>query len=158
MKERFAPLDIPKPAPFNTYERYDTFSDVVHPEHLSVIDYLDLNSEVYLVGTEIDAIFRKLTTGIAIIGLQKPPATVIYGKNGEKKSYSRDLAYGGAFTAKRAVLYISLGQNICKLVYVKTPAQKTLNPDNMMWSYSFDNNGYFTNIQRYYGENQASQR
>jgi len=150
LKERLAPLDIPEPAPFNTYERYDNFADIIVPDHLSVIDYLDLNSEVYLVGTEIDAIFRKLGK-CAIIGLQKPPPTVTFVK-GVKKVIERDLAYGGGFTAKRAVLYISLSSHKCKLVYVKTPADHTIKPNNMTWTYEFDETGYFTNIQRYYGD------
>ena len=138
MNERFQPLGIPNPAPFNAYERYDNFSDVIKPTHVSVIDYLDFNSEVYLVGEEIDLIFRKKTTGVAIIGLQKPPG--------------RDLAYGGAFSAKRAILYISLGNKTLKLLYVKNPAQKGVNPNNMSWSYRFDGDGYFKDIQRVYTE------
>ncbi len=152
LKERLTPLNIPVPAPFNAYERYDNFADVVDPgaDHISVIDYLDFNSEVYLVGTEIDNIFRKIN-GCAIIGLQKPPPSVTYIK-GVKKVIDRDLAYGGGFTAKRAVLYISLSARKCKLVYVKTPANPKVKPDNMMWTYEFDDSGYFSNIQRYYGE------
>ncbi len=150
IKERFAPLNIPEPAPFNVYERYDSFADVIHPEHLSVIDYLDTNSEVYLVGAEIDAIFRKLT-GVAIIGLQKPPPTVTYVR-GVRTVYDRDLAYGGGFTAKRAILYITMGSHKLKLLYVKTPVNPRVNPNNMQWQYSFDGSGYFTDIQRYYGE------
>ena len=147
MKERFEPLDIPEPAPFNAYMRYDNFADVIHPDHISVIDYLDLNSEVYLVGAEIDAIFRKLKSGVAIIGLQKPPPYATFIK-GVKKVIERDLAYGGGFTAKRAVLYISLSNHKLKLVYVKTPAKKNVFPDNIQWTYSFNEQGYFINIQR----------
>ncbi len=154
LKERLTPLDIPEPAPFNTYERYDNFADVIEPDHFSVIDYLDTNSEVYLVGSEIDAIFRKLTTGCAIIGLQKPPPSVTYVK-GVKKVIERDLAYGGGFTAKRAVLYISLSSHKCKLVYVKTPTNPKVNPKNMTWTYDFDETGYFTSIEPYYGENEG---
>ena len=150
LKERFAPLNIPEPAPFNTYERYDNFADVVDPEHLTVIDYLDFNSEVYLVGTEIDNIFRKINCA-AIIGLQKPPPSVAFVK-GVKKVIDRDLAYGGGFTAKRAVLYISLSSRKCKLVYVKTPANPKVKPNNMTWSYDFNEDGYFCNIQRCYGD------
>ena len=149
MKERFEPLNIPTPAPFKVYERYDNFADVINPDHISVIDYLDLNSEVYLVGTEIDAIFRKLKTGVAIVGLQKPPPVKTFFK-GKEKMVERDLAYGGGFSAKRAVLYISLGLHRLKLVYVKNPAKQRVKPDNMTWSYDFDGSGYFVNIQRYY--------
>ncbi len=150
-KLRCAPLNIPRPAPFKVYERYDNFADVIDPERLSIIDYLDLNSEVYLVGTEIDRIYQKLTTGCAIIGLQKPPPTKMMVR-GVERVVERDLAYGGGFTAKRAVLYISLGSHKCKLVYVKTPADGKVLPANMTWSYDFDGDGYFTNIKRYYGE------
>jgi len=153
LKKRLQPLGFPTPAPFNVYERYDNFADVIEPDHLSILDYLDFNSEVYLVGTEIDAIFRKLTTGCAIVGLQKPPPSVTYMK-GVKKVIERDLAYGGGFSAKRAVLYISLSSHRLKLVYVKSPSKPKINPQNMQWSYDFDDDGYFTNIQRYYGPSQ----
>lgn len=152
MKERFQPLEIPSPAPFTAYERYDHFADVIHPNHVSVIDYLDMNSEVYLVGSEIDAIFRKLKDGVAVIGLQKPPPVTTY-VHGVKKTTERDLAYGGGFTAKRAVLYLSLSANKLKLVYVKTPAQARVNPNNLTYTYQIKDDGiHFTNIQQYYGE------
>lgn len=152
MVERFRPLDIPSPAPFRTFERYDNFADIIHPDKISVIDYLDLNSEVYLVGAEIDTIFRKLKAGVAIIGLQKPPPSVIFTKTGQKKIIERDLAYGGGFTAKRAVLYISMGNNKLKLVYVKTPCKATLHPNNMTFSFRISDDGiHFCDIQRSYG-------
>ncbi len=152
MHERFQPLNIPNPAPFTVYERYDNFADVIHPDHISVIDYLDLNSEVYLVGAEIDAIFRKLRNGVAIIGLQKPPPTVTFFK-GVKKVIDRDLAYGGGFTAKRAILYVTMGENRLKLLYVKTPRNPRVNPNNMQWSYNIGEDGiHFVNVQRYYGD------
>ena len=151
MLERFAPLEIPNPAPFKVYERYDNFADVVHPDHLSVIDYLDMDSEVYLVGAEINAIFRKLNKGVAVIALHKPPPTVTYIR-GEKKVYDRDLAYGGGFSAKRAVLYITMGSNKLKLLYVKTPKHPKVNPNNMTWTFKISNEGLLTDIQRCYGD------
>ena len=152
MFERFRPLNIPDPAPFKVYERYDNFADVIHPDHISVIDYLDLNSEVYLVGAEIDAIFRKKITGVAVIGLQKPPPSVVYIK-GVKKVIERDLAYGAGFTAKRAILYITMGSNKLKILYVKTPRNPKVNPDNMSWTFRIGEDGItFENIQRVYGE------
>jgi len=149
MKERFEPLEFPSPAPFTVYERYTNFSDVVEPDNLSIIDYLDYNSEVYHCAEEIDLIFQKLKAGACIIGMQKPPPTPTKQRDGSIKMVSRDLAYGGAFTAKRSHLYITLGQGICKLVHVKNPASKGVNPANKQWSYRFDENGYFTNIKDY---------
>ena len=153
MQDRFSPLNIPDPAPFNVYERYDNFADVIHPDRISVIDYLDLNSEIYLVGAEIDAIFRKLKQGVAVIGLQKPPPNVIFTKSGAKKVIERDLAYGGGFTAKRAVLYITMGANRLKILYVKSPKQPKINPNNMTWTFNIAEDGiHFESIQRFYGE------
>ncbi len=150
-KKRVTPLKFPKPAPFNVYERYDNFADIIEPDHLSIIDYLDFNSEVYLVGAEIDAIFRKLTTGIAIIGLQKPPPTKAIIK-GKETMIERDLAYGGGFTIKRAILYVSLSGNRLKVITAKTPSNPKVRLTNMQWLYSFDGDGFFDNIKRYYGD------
>ena len=145
MKERFDALgDIPNPAPFKVFERYDNFADVIDPDNISVIDYLDFNSELYLVGTEIDNIFRKLKDGVAVIALQKPPAQTIMTKSGEKKTIERDLAYGGAFSAKRSQLYLSLSNNedkqlrTCKIVYAKARMNGNINPVNMQWAYKLD--------------------
>ena len=148
LKTRFMALDIPTPAPFATWERYDNFADVIEPDHLSIIDYLDTQSEFVLAGDEINNIFMKLTTGCAIIGLQKPPPSVTYIK-GVKKIIDRDLAYGGGLTMKRAQLYISMSQHRLKIADCKTPMNPTLHPKNMMWSYDFDEKGCFTNINRY---------
>lgn len=141
MKQRFSAFpDMPSPAPFNTFERYDAFADIIDPNHISVIDYLDLNAEVYMAGAEIDAIFRKLQTGVAVIAMQKPPPSTILVR-GVKKFIDRDLAYGGAFTAKRSVLYISLSDHRLKLVYVKTPRNASINPANKQWTFNIGNDG-----------------
>lgn len=147
MKERFTSLGITPTESFNVYERYDNFSDVISPDRISVIDYLDLNSDVYLVGTEIDMLFRKLKAGVCVIGLQKPPPVVTFVK-GKKTVIDRDLAYGGGFTAKRASLYITMGTNKLKLLYVKNPAKKNVNPNNMTWIFAFNGDGHFANIRR----------
>lgn len=137
MKERFEGIGgIPVPAPFKVYERYDNFVDVIHPDHISVIDYMDLNSEVYMVGDEIDKVWRKLQKGAAVIGLQKPPG--------------RDLAYGGAFSAKRSTLYVALDSHRLKVVVGKNPMPKQ-QPVGMQWKFSFNGCGSFDNIQRFYG-------
>ena len=150
MKDRFTDLGIPVDAPFQVYERYDNFADVIRPDHISVIDYLDLNSEFYLAGAEIDAIFRKLTSGIAVIGMQIPPPSVTYVK-GIRKVIDRDYAYGGGGTAKRAFIYISMSSHRLKIKHAKKPTQKNVHPENMTWSYDFDEYGQFANIDRYFG-------
>jgi len=152
MKERFDNFDveIPNPAPFRVFERYDNFSDCIDPNRISVIDYLDLDSEVYMVGAEINRIFQKLDKGIALIALQKPPSQTIYVK-GVKKTISRDLAYGGSFTAKRASLYLSLDNRKLKIVYAKNRANPKTNPNNMQWVFAVNDLGTkFLDIRQAY--------
>ena len=151
MKDRFTDLGIPNDAPFEVYERYDNFADVVSLGGITVVDYLDRDSEFYLAGAEINDIFHKKTTGIAVIGMQIPPPSVTYVK-GVKKVIERDYAYGGGTTAKRAFIYLSMHSHKLKIKHAKKPAQKRVNPENMTWTYQFDEKGQFTNIQPYHGE------
>lgn len=142
MKERLDnfSIKISNPPPFRALERYDNFADVIDPNKISVIDYLDTNSEVYEVGVEIDRIFRKLQKGIAVIGLQTPPPSHVFVK-GREKWVHRDLAYGGGFTAKRAALYLRLAGNTLKIVYCKTPSNPTVNANNKQWKYQINKTG-----------------
>ncbi len=159
LRERLDPLNIPEDAPFHVWSRANAFADVMNSEHITVIDYLDLDSEHYLVAVEINEIFQKVKMskyGAALIALQKPPATVAYVK-GVKKVIDRDLAYGAGSTAKRAFLYVTMtgGENgrggKLKLKYVKAPVKTNVNPNNMTWTYELDDNGVeFVNIQRFY--------
>lgn len=139
-------IEIPAPAPFKTYQRYDNFADVIDENRISVIDYMDVGSETLRVGDEIEGVFRKLKTGVAVIGLQKPPGSTIFVK-GVKKYIERDLAYGGAFSSKRAILYISISEHKLKLLYVKEPAKANVNPNNMQWSFDIKRGVEFTDIR-----------
>lgn len=148
MQDRFFSLGVPSDAPFMVYERYDNFADILDPDAITIIDYLDMNSDFYLAGLEIDNIFRKLRNGICIIGMQIPPPVVSIYK-GVKKVVNRDYAYGGGTTAKRAFIYVSMSSHILKLKHAKKPTNPKIHPENMQWSYGFDECGDFCNIQRY---------
>lgn len=157
MKERLDnfEIEIPKPAPFKVFERYDNFADIIDPNRISVIDYLDLNSEVYEVGEEIDRIFRKLKKGVAVIGLQIPPPTKTIIR-GREKLVHRDLAYGGGFSAKRAILYLVLWSTgrkskLLKIKHCKTRADPNVDPNNLQWTFTVNGTGTrFLNPTRVY--------
>ncbi len=98
LKEKFTHLQQPFsiPPPFQTKRKYDHFEDVIVPDALNLVDYIrvDMNAP-YAVMNDIKAILKKLgDTGIAVIGLQKPPG--------------RDTAYGGEATKFDCELYISM--------------------------------------------------
>jgi hypothetical protein len=115
--------DIKEWKTVNFFERSDNFSDVIIPESINIIDYLELHDEFFKVGGQIKDIFDKLTTGIAIIALQK--------KTGS------DLARGGDFTMEKARLYVSLSkENVCKIIKAKNWVSPMVKPAGKQRKYA----------------------
>lgn len=133
IKERMinAGIHIPTPPPFRIYDRDCNFADVVKPDGINVIDYLDLNSDLYMIGDEIEKIYRRVKEGggFALIGIQKKP--------------NQDIAIGGIFTWKRPKLYFSMdivrdGSEIChklKIVKARGRINPKVNPNGMEWKF-----------------------
>ena len=146
MKERFDnfEIEIPNPAPFRSFERYDNFADVIDPDHISVIDYLDFNSEVYEVGEELERMFRKLRSGVVITAIQKK-ASWITSKGQEVKT---ELGYGGTFSVKKSSLYLSMDPNRLKIVKAKSWRDSTFNPNGLEWTFNLIKGAKFVNIFR----------
>lgn len=150
MKERFNgfEVEIPNPAPWRTVERYDNFADVIDPNGISVIDYVDSDSEFYQNGIEISRIFRKLNRGMALIGLQKKRNITTF--KGQKINI--DVGYGGDLTLKRPSLYLAMGQHHIKIVKGKSWANPLMNPNGLEWTFKLVNGAKFVNIERVYLE------
>ena len=87
------------------WERKENFADVICPNDINVIDYLEIVEEHYLVGKYILDIHKKLQKGIAIIALQKP--------------FGRDTARGGDSSLDKPRLYVALNQGQIKIVDAK---------------------------------------
>jgi len=79
---------------FKAYERSGDFADVIEPNALNVIDYLEISDNFFRIAGQLKAIRDKLEDGIAIIALQKS----------EESKYGR----GGTFGAEKARIYLSL--------------------------------------------------
>lgn len=78
-------------------ERYDNFSDMVHPHWINIVDYLEVNDEFWKIGEPLKEIAQRLDTGIAVIAVQK--------KRGER------LGRGGDFGAQRPRLYCTISKD-----------------------------------------------
>ena len=85
------PLDTWK---FKAKEWTANFADVIVPDAFNVVDYLEITDKFWLVAEEIRQIFDKLTTGVAMICLQKAPGA--------------ELARGQGFSIEKAHMYLSL--------------------------------------------------
>lgn len=121
MKSKFEALNayISKPPPFKMYRKTENFADVISPEHLSVIDYLRVDmSKTYEIGNALFAIFNKLTTGIAVVAMQKPPG-------------DRKVAFGGASTAFEPSLYLGMDKDTIGFEKIKVPRIVDIDPYNL---------------------------
>lgn len=86
------------------FQRAHSFQDVVSPDGINMIDYLD-DEEAYKIKHRITKIRDKLNKGIAIIALQKPRG--------------RDEGYGGEQTKNLPRLYLSIDNSLLKIVKAK---------------------------------------
>jgi hypothetical protein len=58
---------------FVAKERGGDFHDVIQPDGINIVDFLEMHDNFYEVGKHIKRIFDRLKTGVAIIALQKNP-------------------------------------------------------------------------------------
>lgn len=67
---------------------------VIRPDHINIIDYIERNTEVYLIGEDMKAITRRLKTGVAVVCLQK--------------NKGAELAAGKETTIRKPRIYLNL--------------------------------------------------
>jgi len=96
---------------------YEDFDQLIEPDAINIIDYLELFDNFYLMASIIDKIGRALKSGIVFIALQKP-------KN-------RDEGTGGERTKNLARLYLSLRPGILKIVKAKNWRDSKVNPNGL---------------------------
>lgn len=140
IQERFDAInpDISNPAPFHIRHREDNFADVIEPNAINLIDYLDMDSEVYMIGAELKRILYKLNDGVAIVAIQKP--------------LGRELGYGAGYSLKSSSVYLSMDRGKLKIVKARERANNKIDPINKTWSFRLDNRGArFLNIEQWEG-------
>ena len=103
-------------------ERAGNFADVIDPDGINIIDFLELHDNFYIVGGLIKAIFDKLKFGIAVIALQKPRG--------------RDEGIGGEKSKEKARLYLSMSPGLIKITKAKNWANSRINPNGLLKKFS----------------------
>lgn len=104
---------------FHFFNRADEFQDIIKPDAINLIDYLEISDSFYQIAGKFKAIHDKLKTGIAIVALQKDP----------KAAQGR----GGSFSIEKPALYLNImdnypaGQKI-QILKAKDWADKLRNP------------------------------
>jgi len=124
-------MDIWKQIDFKSRNR--DFADVTLPDGLTIIDFLKIQDNFYLIGKMIDEIYDQLDTGVALICIQKDP----------KSEYAR----GGPFSEETARIAITLDPDypgaVAKINVGKIFAQKAINPKGFTRHYKIVNGSKF---------------
>ena len=102
---------------FQAYERAGTFRDVIKPDAINVIDYLEQSDKFYQVAERMKAIHDRLKKGICLIALQK--------KRGA------DAGRGDSFSLEKPRLYLNLEPNLLTIKKAKNWHQQGRNPNGM---------------------------
>jgi len=105
MKTRLEKFEGVNEWKFYCWERASNFGDVIRPDAINVIDFLEIYDEFYKVGAEIKEIWEKLKKGIALVALQKNPNT--------------DYGLGGMRGLEKPRLYLAMDKNRIKIVKAK---------------------------------------
>ncbi len=116
LKMRLSKFDCPLSEwKFKAWERSGDFADVIKPDAVNVIDYLEIHDDFYKVGGMIKAISDKLKGGFALIAIQK---------NG-----GRDEGLGGARGLEKPRLYMAMDSGRLKIVKAKSWVDSHNNPN-----------------------------
>lgn len=101
---------------FTPVDRSSNFADVIQPNDLNVIDFLEIYEDFYKIGLWIKEIYNKLQKGIAIIAIQKNP--------------NLDWGLGGHRSMEKARLYLLLENGTIKIRSGKNWASE-VRPDGL---------------------------
>lgn len=125
---------------FEFIPRYKDFQDIILPDAINIIDWLDIPSgEYYRIGQEMQKIKEKLNNGIAVIAIQKDG----------NKDYGR----GGTFSIELASVYLTIDydrEHNLNWLMVKKAKEWTgeYDPNNKIYGFQITDYGtQFSNIR-----------
>lgn len=109
---------------------YHSLTDVIQPDAINIVDFMEVDEEFWLVGKKIRQMWERLTTGIILVAVQKDP--------------DAKLGRGKAFSTEKARVYITMTKKqVMTLVEVKN-YKGAKKPDGLVISYQFEKNALLT--------------
>lgn len=117
-------------------ERTKDFADVIeeyNPDGINIIDYLEIHENFYAVGRLLREIRDALKTGIAIVAIQKAKGA--------------ELPIGRDFSQQIARLVLTIDPGVLTIRKAKSFAQRTVNPNNMKFTFKLKDGAHFEDIQ-----------
>ena len=126
------PVDGNGKAKFELIERREGWKDIIRPDNINIIDWINLSDKFYEIGKIIEDIQARLHKGIAVIALQKD----------EHKS--RGL--GGGFSEHLSSLYLAIDYE--RLTIIKAKEWTEWNPNGKIYGFAIVDGGTkFHNIR-----------
>jgi hypothetical protein len=117
---------------FDITRRLNSWKDIIKPDHINIIDWINLDDNFYKIGSIIEGIQDKLHSGIALINLQKDG--------------SKALGLGGGFSEHLASLYLTIDFN--RLTVRKLKEWKDINTNGKVFGFEITTGGtQFNNIR-----------
>jgi hypothetical protein len=114
-------------------ERGSNFQDVIRPDAVNIIDFLEIHDDFYKVGGLIKDIYDRLDKGTAIIALQK--------------NLNAPLGLGGYRSMEKARLYLSIEKHVLKMVKAKNWVNGEINPNDMELHFKIRNGCDFYTVR-----------
>lgn len=134
LKVRLSKFEMPlEEWRFEPFERSGGFADVLHPDRVSVIDFLEVTNDFYRVSEELTEIHQKLNKGFALVALQKKIGST--------------LGRGAEFSLEKPRLYLSMEAGKLKIVKAKNWADGRVNPNNKKWRFQLVGGCKFVNVK-----------
>ncbi len=116
---------------FELIERYENWQDIIRPNNINIIDWINLGDAFYQIGKIIEGIKSKLQDGIAVIVVQKADG--------------KALGMGGGFSQHLASLYLAI--DFGRLTVVKAKEWYEVDPNGKMYGFKINDGAKFSNIR-----------
>ena len=128
--DRLDNFNVPRDSwQFRAFDRASDFEDIVVPDTINLIDYLDLDDNIYLIKKHLDAISRAIGKGLAVVAIQK--------------KYDNELGYGSDRSLATSKLYLSMSAGKMKIVKGKVPANKSIPANGLQRRFKINDGVYF---------------
>lgn len=107
IKNRLSKFEMPLTdwAGVEFIERSQNYADLILPDAITIIDFLEISDNFYQIAEQIKKIFDSLTTGMVLIAIQK--------------NSGQEWGRGGSFSAEKARLYLTMENGTIRIAKAK---------------------------------------
>ncbi len=120
---------------FDPRERMENFADVIHPDDINIIDYMEIYDDFWRVAQPIREIHDRLDKGIAIIALQKDPKKL--------------MGTGGSYGLHKPRLYLSVDKNTISIVKGKNSTREDLKLDGLSCNFVIEDGTWLNKLTKW---------